>query len=120
MWGFIPCRQPATSPASSRSRSWSPNRTSLTRGSRSAMKYAWAGADNGFIELTDCFSYAGVKGRTSKGPMDLPQVDHFATEMDDFADCIMNNKPTRAPGEMGVEDVRTMTAIYESIAQGKM
>jgi predicted dehydrogenase len=84
------------------------------------MNYAWAGADNGFIELTDCFSYAGVKGRTSKGPMDLPQVDHFATEMDDFADCIMNNKPTRAPGEMGVEDVRTMTAIYESIAQGKM
>jgi predicted dehydrogenase len=85
----------------------------------SGINYAWAGAENGFVELTDCFSYAGVKGRTSKGPMDFPQVDHFGTEMDNFADCIMNNKPTPVPGEMGLEDVRTMTAIYESIAAGK-
>ncbi len=86
----------------------------------SGMNYAYAGAENGFIELTDCFSYSGLKGRTNKGPMDFPQIDHFGAEMDDFSDCIQNNKASRVPGEMGLEDVRTMTAIYESIASGKM
>jgi len=87
--------------------------------SSNGMNYAFAGAETGWFELTNAFSYTGLKGRTSKGEMDFPQIDHFAAEMDDFAECIMNGKPTRVPGEMGLEDVRTMTAIYESIASGK-
>ena len=51
--------------------------------------------------------------------MDFPQVDHFAAEMDDFASCILNNKPTRVPGEEGLRDVKIMTAIYESIRKGR-
>ena len=39
--------------------------------------------------------------------------------MDDFATCIINNKPTRVPGEEGLRDVKIMTAIYDSIRSGR-
>ena len=39
--------------------------------------------------------------------------------MDDFADCILNDKPTRVPGEEGRRDQRIMAAIYEAAASGK-
>ena len=39
--------------------------------------------------------------------------------MDDFADCIINNQPTSVPGEMGLRDVRTMMALYESARTGR-
>jgi len=78
-----------------------------------------AAAEKGWFELDPAYSYGGLKGRTSKAEMTLRQVDHFAAEMDDFADCILNNKPTKVPGEEGLRDVRIMTAIYESIRKGK-
>ncbi len=39
--------------------------------------------------------------------------------MDDFADCILNNKPTRVPGEMGLRDVQLMAAIYRAAETGQ-
>jgi predicted dehydrogenase len=79
------------------------------------MNRLFAAAENGWFELDPAYSYGGLKGRTSKGEMEIAQVDHFATEMDDFASCILNNKPTRVPGEEGLRDVKIMAAIYESI-----
>jgi predicted dehydrogenase len=38
--------------------------------------------------------------------------------MDDFATCVMNNKPTRVPGEMGLRDVKILMAIYEAARNG--
>jgi predicted dehydrogenase len=78
-----------------------------------------ASAEEGWFRLDPAYIYNGVKGETSKGPMNFPQTDHFADEMDDFAECILNNKPTRVPGEEGLRDVRIMMAIYESIATGR-
>ena len=34
--------------------------------------------------------------------------------MDDFAQCIMANKPSKVSGEKGLRDVKNMMAIYES------
>jgi predicted dehydrogenase len=39
--------------------------------------------------------------------------------MDDFADCVMGNKKTIVPGEMGLQDIKIVEAIYRSIASGK-
>jgi predicted dehydrogenase len=78
-----------------------------------------AAADKGWFGLEPAYSYSGIKGKTSKGQINLPEVDHFAAEMDDFSKCILDNKPTRVPGEEGLRDVRYMTAIYESIAKKK-
>ena len=49
----------------------------------------------------------------------LGEYYQFAAEMDDFAQCILNNQPTRVPGEEGLRDVKIMMAIYESARTGK-
>jgi len=46
-------------------------------------------------------------------------MDQFAAEMDDFAQCILNNQPTRVPGEEGLRDLKIMMAIYEAAKTGK-
>jgi predicted dehydrogenase len=77
-------------------------------------------ADKGSFGLTPAFNYDGIKGwRSDSKPLTFDNVDQFATEMDDFANCILTNKPTSVPGEMGLRDVRTMMAIYESARTGR-
>ena len=83
------------------------------------MNRLWAGAEGGWFQLDPAYSYSGLKGRTSKGELNLPQVDHFAAEMDDFADCILNGRKSKVAGEEGLRDVKIMTAIYESIRERK-
>ncbi len=46
-------------------------------------------------------------------------VNHFAAEMDHFADCILNNKPVLTPGEEGLKDMKVIMAAYESARTGK-
>ena len=83
------------------------------------MNRVWAGAESGWFQLDPAYSYGGLKGRTSKGEIELPQIDHFAAEMDDFAECILNGKQSKVSGEEGLRDVKIMSAIYQSIREGK-
>jgi predicted dehydrogenase len=46
-------------------------------------------------------------------------TDQFALEMDDFAQCILEKRPTKVSGEEGIRDVSIMMAIYESARTGK-
>jgi predicted dehydrogenase len=46
-------------------------------------------------------------------------MDQFAAEMDDFAACVRDGKPTRVPGEEGLRDVRIIDALYRSAATGR-
>jgi predicted dehydrogenase len=82
-----------------------------------------ANAERGWFELQPALNYDGIKGRMrAEGgakEFSFPPVDHFAAEMDDFADCILNDKQTRVPGEEGRRDLRIMTAIYQSATSGK-
>ncbi len=77
-----------------------------------------ANFENGWAQLDPAYSYDGLRGKTSKGQMDFPQVDHFATEMDDFAQCILQGKKSKVSGEEGVRDAKILAAIYESIRSG--
>ena len=66
------------------------------------------------------YFYNNNRGRRSDGTeINLPSGDQFATELDDFADCIINKRPTKVPGEMGMADVKVLMAIYESIKKGR-
>src|ERR1700722_11921853 len=77
-------------------------------------------ADKGWFELNPAFGYMGNHGRRSDGQeITLPQIDQFAAEMDDFANCILTNTPTKVPGEEGLRDVKIMMAIYEAVKTGK-
>jgi predicted dehydrogenase len=77
-------------------------------------------AEQGSFGLAPAFDYYRLKGWRSDGKsLEAPEVNQFAAEMDDFADCILHNRPTRVPGEMGLRDVQTMMALYESARTGR-
>jgi len=79
-----------------------------------------AATTRGFFGLEPAYFYGGNRGRRSDGPeINFPPTDQFAVELDDFADCIINQRPTKVPGEMGLQDVKVLTAIYESIKKGR-
>jgi predicted dehydrogenase len=76
--------------------------------------------ENGWFGLDPAYSYSGIKGRRSDGKdINFDQIDQFAAEMDDFAQCILNNNPTKVSGEEGLRDVKILMAIYESIKTGR-
>lgn len=76
-------------------------------------------ATDGWAELSPAYSYSGIQGETSEGPMNFPQVNQQALQMDDFARCIMEDEPSIVPGEMGKRDMIIMEAIYESTEAGQ-
>jgi len=48
-----------------------------------------------------------------------PVRDHFASEMDAFSECVINDTEPLTPGEEGLRDLRIMTAIYEAAQAGR-
>ena len=77
-------------------------------------------AERGVFGLAPAYNYEGNRGfRSDKGPIEYPPMDQFAAEMDDFAQCILQNKPSIVSGEEGLRDIRITAAIYESIRTGK-
>jgi predicted dehydrogenase len=77
-------------------------------------------AEKGTFGLNPAYNYNSSRGTRSDGQaIDLPAVNQFAAEMDDFAQCIQSNKPSKVSGEEGLRDVKIMMAIYESARIGK-
>ncbi len=78
-------------------------------------------AERGWFGLDPAYGYHGLSGSRSDGPVviQLADIDQFAAEMDGFAQCILNNRPTRVPGEEGLRDIKIMMAIYEAARTGK-
>ncbi|HEY8898604.1 MAG TPA: Gfo/Idh/MocA family oxidoreductase [Niastella sp.] len=78
-----------------------------------------AEAQNGWAELSPAYEYSGIKGETSKGKMNFPEVTQQSLQMDDFAQAIKNNRPSPVPGEMGKQDLNILMAIYKAMETGQ-
>ncbi len=78
-----------------------------------------AEATNGWFELSPAYEYEGIEGRTIKGEMKVSNVNQQARQMDDFAIAIKENRPTPVPGEMGLQDVKILMAIYKAAHTGQ-
>jgi len=92
-------------------------KTNYERGDMHSFKVT---AEKGSFGLDPAYNYNSSRGTRSDGQaINFPAVNQFAAEMDDFAQCIMNNKPTKISGEEGLRDVKIMMAIYESAKTGK-
>jgi predicted dehydrogenase len=79
-----------------------------------------AATTRGYFGLEPAYFYNGNRGKRSDGPeINIPVADQFAPELEDFADCIINKRPTKVSGEMGLADVKYLSAIYESIRKGR-
>jgi glucose-fructose oxidoreductase len=79
-----------------------------------------AEAPQGFIEIDNAFSYGALRGATTRGPLHFePMVNQQARQMDDFAQCVRENRATRVPGEMGLRDLKIIAAIYAAAKSGQ-
>jgi predicted dehydrogenase len=76
-------------------------------------------AENGWFELDPAYPYHDLKGKTSDGEMNFPDVNQQALQMDDFALCIKEGRPTSVSGEEGRKDVRILQAIYKAMETGE-
>jgi predicted dehydrogenase len=77
-------------------------------------------AEGGTFGLDPGLWYHGIAGFRSDGkPLAFPEIDQFAAEMDDFARCVRDNRPTSVPGEEGLRDVRIIEALYQSAETGR-
>jgi predicted dehydrogenase len=79
----------------------------------------YAAAPEGWFEVEPAYSYGGLIGRTSEGPMEFPEVNQQALHMDDFAECILENRESRVSGEEGLRDMEIIEGIYRSIETGR-
>jgi glucose-fructose oxidoreductase len=74
----------------------------------------------GWIDFhNSAFGYRVGTVVTSRGALDYPRPYQQALQMDDFARCILDNRDTPVPGEMGLRDMKIVTAVYEAAATGK-
>jgi predicted dehydrogenase len=82
--------------------------------------YFRVNAQKGWFGLEPAFYYDGNRGKRSDGKeIALPAGDLFALQMDDFARCILEDKPSKVSGEEGLRDVKIMMAIYEAARTGR-
>jgi len=83
--------------------------------------------ERGWYELSNAYAYEGQKLMTSRADgaivrqenVSITPKDQFATEMDYFSECILDNKAPYSTGEEGLQDQRIMEAIYQSAREGK-
>jgi predicted dehydrogenase len=83
---------------------------------------------SGWADLDPAFPYHGqtlrlghkVKGAEADVVEDrrLEAKNQFALELDHFASCIKHDRVPHTPGEEGMQDVRVMTALYQSASAG--
>ncbi|MBC6988842.1 Gfo/Idh/MocA family protein [Hymenobacter sp. BT491] len=84
-------------------------------------------AEKGWINLEQAFAYEGQQLQTAhaegivghKDQLTLGNKNQFATEIDHFSECILDNKEPHTPGEEGLQDHRIMEAICQSAREGK-
>jgi predicted dehydrogenase len=80
-------------------------------------------AERGFYELAPAYSYGGLQGRvadaTKVTPISYQPFNQQAAQMDAFADCLLHNRPTTVSGEMGLQDMKILEAIYKAMETGQ-
>ncbi len=78
----------------------------------------------GQIEMEPFLNYTGdhlfqTRGR-QRQELPIEPANHFASEMDHFAHCVLSDEQPMTPGEEGLRDITYMMAAYESARTGKV
>lgn len=89
----------------------------LSTGFHASFNYLLAAAERGRFELQPYSGYGGIKGSSSNGEMQFPEINQQAAHMDDFALSVRDGKEVRVPGEEGLKDMIVVDAAYQAIAQ---
>lgn len=83
--------------------------------------------EGGTVEVENAFSYRGARFWVTRRDGDLATraerkispKNHFAAELDHFAECVRDGTPPKTPGEEGLRDQRLMAALYRSAAENR-
>jgi predicted dehydrogenase len=78
-----------------------------------------ATAEKGQFGLEPAYSYQGIRGFAGDQPIEKPEIDQFAREMDAFVEAIQRDERSKVSGEEGLRDQLVIDAIYESVRTGK-
>ena len=79
----------------------------------------------GVVQSEPFLSYTGLRlearlpGQRAMEEVKVEQKDHFASEMDYFAQCLTGGKEVRTPGEEGLADMRVIEACYRAAKSGR-
>lgn len=92
---------------------------SLSTGFHAEYNYLKVFAEEGWFELEPFQAYRGIHGRTSNGEMKFSDINQQAAQMDEVAECILNGKPMRVPGEEGLRDMIVVDQIFACAAEEK-
>ena len=85
---------------------------SLSTGFHANYGYLKVFAEKGWFELEPFQAYRRIKGSTSNGELQFPDINQQAAQMDEVATCILSGKPMRVPGEEGLRDMIVVDQIY--------
>lgn len=91
----------------------------LDTGFHANFNYLHGFAQRGWLELKPFSGFSGIRGRTSQGELDFPNINQQATQMDEDAISFSRGETPRVPGEEGLKDMLVVDAVYESLATGK-
>jgi len=83
--------------------------------------------EGGELDLQNAFAYRGQRltvthregKRVQHDQPVIPEKNQFALELDHMAECILNDRRPRTPGEEGLQDQILMEAIYEAARTGQ-
>lgn len=78
----------------------------------------WAGAEEGEVSLSPAFLYDGLEGRSTAGRIKLASGNQFAVQLEEFGRSIHDGTRHGTSGEEGLNDVRLIERIYESMTTG--
>jgi glucose-fructose oxidoreductase len=91
----------------------------LESGFHANFNYLKVYAENGWFELDPFSGYGGIRGRSSRGEFNFPNINQQAQQMDEDAASFATGERPRVSGEEGLRDMLVVDAIYESIQTGK-
>lgn len=81
-------------------------------------------AEKGGLDLNPLMNYTGNRAYYTptggqRSEITYTPANHFVCEMDDFAQCVLHDKPSKTPGEEGLRDMKIIYAAYDSAKSGK-
>ena len=81
--------------------------------------YIRVAAEKGSFEIEPAFSYGGITGSVKGKAMPFEATNQQAVQMDAFALNIKNGTSIIASGQVGVDDMKIIQAIYQAAKTGE-
>jgi len=91
----------------------------LSTGFHASFNYLRVSTQQGWFQLEPFSGFGGIKGKSSQGEINSPNINQQARQMDEDAVSFSKGETPRVPGEEGLKDMLVVDAVYEAARTGK-